>query len=97
MDDAHATADAEKPNVRKVGTVVSWAALGLFVIYPLSAVPVAITGAWLQHWGIVDFQPAFEVFYWPVERLLEDTEPGKRVVRFIEPPLSRVMPGPPGH
>jgi hypothetical protein len=81
-----------KPPRHSFGWLVGWFVVVVFVIYPLSVVPVAVSCAWLDHWGIVDLRRPFQVFYWPLEELLNETETGKRVSAYLQPPVERLTP-----
>ena len=86
------TANDRKRAPRSLGYVVGWLVVVIFVIYPLSIFPAAIAGAWLEHWGIVDLNEPFNVFYWPVVTVVDATEAGGQVGRFLSSLFDSVMP-----
>jgi hypothetical protein len=72
-----------------------WAFLAALVLYPVSVIPVCLTGAWLVEWHIVPLEPisrAVSTFYAPLEWVLDQSPAAERAMNSATRPFQPLLP-----
>ncbi|HEV8000860.1 MAG TPA: hypothetical protein VGP63_13335 [Planctomycetaceae bacterium] len=72
-----------------------WTFLAVLVLYPLSVLPVCLTGAWLVEWHVISREPAESVVstvYAPLAWLMEHSSLAQRAMQTVLDPFEPLAP-----
>ncbi len=75
----------------------AWIFLGGLVFYPLSLIPVCLTGAWLIEWHVIPQEPAdraVAVIYGPLTWVMDRSPAAQRAMKSVLDPFEPLAPPP---
>jgi hypothetical protein len=71
--------------------------LAVIILYPLSVIPVCLTGAWLVEWHVIPPEPAdrvVSILYAPLAWVLDRSPTADRAMKSAVDPFEPLAPPP---